>query len=138
MGVASQPPAAKRRPIAAPSAHPCQRSEQQLRTIYTVDTVRALQPPLSRHPFRLADGQRQSGTIQPLAAMAGHCSPLVPIAVVQRPGSILAPLNAPLVRCFGMVAVSGAGPPLVVLDGARRKKARPLRAQALGRPLRPC
>jgi nicotinate-nucleotide adenylyltransferase len=67
---------------------------------------------------------------------------LVPIAVVQRPGSILAALNAPLIRRFGMVRDPDGpvGPSRVlILDGARNKQsATRLRAQGLGSPSPPC
>jgi nicotinate-nucleotide adenylyltransferase len=58
---------------------------------------------------------------------------LVPIAVVQRPGSLLAALNAPLVRRFGMTRdLGGQKPPpaVTILDGARNhESATRLRAQ---------
>jgi len=55
-----------------------------------------------------------------------ECSgPDPPIAVIQRPGSILAALNAPLVRRFGMVRDpqgSMRAPFVMVLDGARNSE----------------
>jgi hypothetical protein len=62
--------------------------------------------------------------------------------VVQRPGSILAALHAPLVRRFGAVRdpkLRGSLPRVMVLDGARNKEsATRLRAEGLGRLRRPC
>jgi nicotinate-nucleotide adenylyltransferase len=62
---------------------------------------------------------------------------LIPIAVVQRPGSLLAALNAPLVRRFGMTRdLNGRSrlPAVTILDGARNhESATRLRARN-GRP----
>ena len=43
----------------------------------------------------------------------------IPIAVVRRPGSVLAPLHAPLARLLGPSRQIGPAPSLVVLDGRR-------------------
>jgi nicotinate-nucleotide adenylyltransferase len=43
----------------------------------------------------------------------------IPIAVVRRPGSVLAPLHAPLARFLPASRYLGAAPSLVVLDGRR-------------------
>jgi len=39
--------------------------------------------------------------------------------VVQRPGSILASLNAPLIRRFGVTRALSRPPAVMILDGAR-------------------
>jgi nicotinate-nucleotide adenylyltransferase len=59
---------------------------------------------------------------------------LVPIAVVQRPGTIMAALNAPLVRRFGVrrdLRADGKPPSVTVLDGARNRESA-TRLRALG------
>lgn len=95
--------------------------EQALHTIYTVDTVKALQHRFPRIHFVWlmgSDNLEQFSRWRRWRVLAKR----VPVAVVQRPGSILAALNAPLVRCFGMTRVVRLPlrPPVVtVLDGAR-------------------
>jgi len=57
----------------------------------------------------------------------------LPIAVVRRPGSVLASLHAPLARRLGVSRQLGSAPSLVVLDGPRsRESSTELRSQALG------
>ena len=46
----------------------------------------------------------------------------IPIAVVRRPGSVLAPLSAALARRMGVARHSGSAPSLVVLDGRRNEQ----------------
>jgi nicotinate-nucleotide adenylyltransferase len=98
--------------------------EQRLGTIYTVDTVKALRrrfPKLRFVWLMGSDNLEQFGRWRRWRDIAR----LVPIAVVQRPGSILAALNAPLVRRFGMVRdpkLAAAPPCVMVLDGARNKE----------------
>ena len=58
---------------------------------------------------------------------------IIPIAVVRRPGSVLAPLHAPLARRLGVARHLGPPPSLVILDGRRNwESSTALRAQALG------
>ena len=58
---------------------------------------------------------------------------IIPIAVVRRPGSVLAPLNAPLARRLGVARHLGSAPSLVILDGRRHwDSSTALRMQALG------
>ncbi|MEP6831458.1 MAG: nicotinate-nucleotide adenylyltransferase [Rhizomicrobium sp.] len=98
--------------------------EQQLGTIYTIDTVEALQRrfPQIRFVWLMgSDNLEQFSRWQRWEDLARR----IPIAVIQRPGSILAALNAPLVRRFGMVRDprEPMRPPLVmVLDGARNSE----------------
>jgi nicotinate-nucleotide adenylyltransferase len=115
--------------------------ERALHTVYTVDTVAALRrrfPGVTFVWLMGSDNLEQFGRWRRWRDIAR----LVPIAVVQRPGSILAALNAPLVRRFGMVrdAKLPAHPPCVmVLDGARNKQsATRLRAEGLGPSPEPC
>ena len=95
--------------------------EAALHTIYTIDTVKALRrrfPKLDFVWLMGSDNLEQFSRWRRWQALAR----LVPIAVVQRPGTILAALNAPLVRRFGMQrdARQGLKPPSVtILDGAR-------------------
>jgi nicotinate-nucleotide adenylyltransferase len=95
--------------------------EDALHTIYTIDTVKALRRRFPKVDFVWlmgSDNLQQFSRWRRWQALAR----LVPIAVVQRPGTILAALNAPLVRRFGMRrdTHSGPKPPAVtILDGAR-------------------
>jgi len=108
--------------------------ERQLGTIYTVDTVKALQRrfPKVRFVWLMgSDNLEQFSRWRRWDEIARH----IPIAVIQRPGSILAALNAPLVRRFGMVREprEPMRPPLVmVLDGARNSESA-TRLRLLGR-----
>ena len=95
--------------------------EQQLHTLYTIDTIRALQrrfPGIHFVWLMGSDNLAQFSRWRRWQALAR----LVPIAVVQRPGTILAALNAPLVRRFGMrrdTRQSSKPPTVTILDGAR-------------------
>jgi nicotinate-nucleotide adenylyltransferase len=95
--------------------------EQALHTIYTVDTVAALQRRFPEVHFVWlmgSDNLEQFSRWQRWRDLASR----IPIAVVQRPGSLLAALNAPLVRRFGMTRnlCGREQPPAVtILDGAR-------------------
>jgi nicotinate-nucleotide adenylyltransferase len=95
--------------------------EQALHTTYTIDTVQALRRRFPKVEFVWlmgSDNLEQFSRWRRWQVLAR----LVPIVVVQRPGSILAALNAPLVRRFGMRrdARDGLKPPSVtILDGAR-------------------
>jgi len=108
--------------------------EQKLGTIYTADTVKALQRrfPKIRFVWLMgSDNLEQFSRWRRWDEIARH----IPIAVIQRPGSILAALNAPLVRRFGMVREprEPMRPPLVmVLDGARNSESA-TRLRLLGR-----
>ncbi len=106
--------------------------ERALHTRYTVDTVRALQRRFPRVEFIWLMGSDNLVQFdrwrrwQDIAAS-------IPIAVVRRPGSVLAQLSAPLTRRFGVARQLGSAPSLVVLDGRRNEQsATLLRAQALG------
>ena len=108
--------------------------EQQLGTIYTVDTVKALQRRFPKLRFVWLMG---SDNLEQFSRWRrwDEIARTVPIAVIQRPGSILAALNAPLVRRFGMVREphEPMRPPLVmVLDGARNSESA-TRLRLLGR-----
>ena len=111
--------------------------EQRLGTRYTADTVAALQRRFPQVTFVWlmgSDNLGQFGRWQRWREIAAW----VPIAVVQRPGSILASLNAPLVRRFGTVRGRNPWqrpPAVMVLDGARNpQSATRLRALGLLRP----
>jgi len=106
--------------------------EQQLGTRYTVDTVRALKARFPQVQFIWLMGSDNLGQFarwrrwQQIAAS-------VPIAVVRRPGSVLAQLSAPLARRIGVARHLGSAPSLVVLDGRRNEQSSTLlRDQALG------
>jgi len=108
--------------------------ERQLGTIYTVDTVKALQRRFPKLRFVWLMG---SDNLEQFSRWRrwDEIARTIPIAVIQRPGSILAALNAPLVRRFGMVRTprDPMCPPLVmVLDGARNSESA-TRLRLLGR-----
>ena len=95
--------------------------EQTLHTIYTIDTVAALQrrfPGVHFVWLMGSDNLEQFSRWRRWRDLARR----IPIAVVQRPGSILAALNAPLVRRFGMTRCPcprERPPAVTILDGAR-------------------
>lgn len=95
--------------------------EASLHTIYTIDTVEALRRrfPQVRFTWLMgSDNLEQFSRWRRWQDLAGF----IPIAVVQRPGSLLAALNAPLVRRFGMTRDLGdrkRPPAVTILDGAR-------------------
>lgn len=112
--------------------------EKELGTRYTIDTITALQrrfPAVEFVWLMGSDNLAQFARWRRWRDLARK----IPIAVVQRPGSILASLNAPLIRRFGTVRVPSRPPAVTILDGARNpESATRLRARAaLGAPPRP-
>lgn len=92
--------------------------ECDLGTRYTVDTVAALQRRFASLDFVWlmgSDNLEQFARWRRWRDIAAH----IPIAVVRRPGSVLAPLHAPLARTLGVSRHMGPAPSLVVLDGRR-------------------
>jgi nicotinate-nucleotide adenylyltransferase len=106
--------------------------ERQLGTRYTIDTVRALQTRFSRVDFVWlmgSDNLVQFSRWRRWRELAAA----IPIAVVRRPGSVLAPLSAALARRIGVARTLGSPPSLVMLDGRRNEQSSTLlRSQALG------
>jgi nicotinate-nucleotide adenylyltransferase len=106
--------------------------ERQLGTRYTIDTVRALQARFSQVDFVWlmgSDNLPQFSRWRRWRELAAT----IPIAVVRRPGSVLAPLSAVLARRIGVARALGSPPSLVVLDGRRNEQSSTLlRSQALG------
>ena len=106
--------------------------ERRLGTRYTADTVAALQRrfPGVRFVWLMgSDNLGQFSRWRRWQAIAAR----IPIAVVRRPGSVLASLNAPLARRIGVSRRLGPAPSLVVLDGRRHpESSTALREQALG------
>jgi nicotinate-nucleotide adenylyltransferase len=106
--------------------------ERQLGTRYTIDTVRALQARFSQVDFVWlmgSDNLPQFSRWRRWRELAAT----IPIAVVRRPGSVLAPLSAALARRIGVARALGSPPSLVVLDGRRNEQSSTLlRSQALG------
>jgi nicotinate-nucleotide adenylyltransferase len=106
--------------------------ERQLGTRYTIDTVSALQqrfPGLHFTWLMGSDNLEQFARWRRWRDIAAR----IPIAVVRRPGSVLAPLYAPLARAIGVSQRAGSAPSLVVLDGRRNEQSSTaLRTQALG------
>jgi nicotinate-nucleotide adenylyltransferase len=106
--------------------------EQRLGTRYTVDTVRRLKRRFPNIHFVWLMG---SDNLKQFARWRRwqEIARLVPIAVVRRPGSVLAPLSAPLARRLGVGRHLGPAPSLVILDGRRNwDSSTALREQALG------
>jgi nicotinate-nucleotide adenylyltransferase len=92
--------------------------ERRLGTRYTIDTVRALQrrfPGVNFTWLMGSDNLEQFSRWRRWRQIAAT----IPIAVVRRPGSVLAPLDAPLARLLGVSRRPGPAPSLVVLDGRR-------------------
>lgn len=106
--------------------------EGQLGTRYTIDTVRALKRRFPRVDFIWlmgSDNLMQFSRWRRWRDIAAS----IPIAVVRRPGSVLAPLSAALARRIGVARRLGSAPSLVVLDGRRNEQSSTrLRAEAVG------
>ena len=106
--------------------------EARLGTRYTIDTVTALQkrfPGLHFIWLMGSDNLEQFSRWRRWRAIAAR----IPIAVVRRPGSVLAPLHAPLARLLGVSRHGGPAPSLMILDGRRnRSSSTELRELALG------
>ena len=106
--------------------------ETQLGTRYTIDTVAALQKRFPAVHFVWlmgSDNLEQFSRWRRWRQIAAQ----IPIAVVRRPGSVLAPLHAPLARLLGVSRLSGPAPSLVMLDGRRNEASSTrLRELALG------
>ncbi|HEV7959508.1 MAG TPA: nicotinate (nicotinamide) nucleotide adenylyltransferase [Rhizomicrobium sp.] len=106
--------------------------EQRLGTRYTVDTVRRLK---RRFPHARFFWLMGSDNLEQFARWRRwqEIARLIPIAVVRRPGSVLAPLHAPLARRLGVTRRLKPASSLVVLDGRRNwESSTTLRQQALG------
>jgi len=106
--------------------------EARLHTRFTVDSVRALQhrfPQVNFIWLMGSDNLEQFSRWRRWQQIAA----IIPIAVVRRPGSVLASLHAPLARRLGVARRLGSPPSLVVLDGPRsRESSSALRSEALG------
>jgi nicotinate-nucleotide adenylyltransferase len=106
--------------------------EDRLHTRFTIDTVTALgrRFPQVRFIWLMgSDNLEQFSRWRRWQEIAAA----LPIAVVRRPGSVLASLHAPLARRLGVARHLGSAPSLVVLDGPRsRESSSELRAEALG------
>jgi nicotinate-nucleotide adenylyltransferase len=92
--------------------------EQKLGTRYTIDTIMALErrfPEIQFVWLMGSDNLAQFSRWRRWQELARK----IPIAVVQRPGSILASLNAPLIRRFGNTRALFRPPAVMILDGAR-------------------
>jgi nicotinate-nucleotide adenylyltransferase len=106
--------------------------ERRMGTRYTIDTIRALKRRFPQIRFVWLMG---SDNLEQFARWRRwrQIARLVPIAVVRRPGSVLAPLHAPLARRMGVARHLGPAPSLVVLDGRRNwESSTALRELALG------
>jgi nicotinate-nucleotide adenylyltransferase len=92
--------------------------EKQLGTRYTIDTVAALQRRFPNVKFVWLMGS-DNLEIFHLWKDWQQIATRLPVAVVQRPGSILAAVHAVPVRRFGKKQSLGPAPAILVLDGAR-------------------
>ncbi len=106
--------------------------ESRLGTRFTIDTVTALQrrfPTIEFVWLMGSDNLEQFSRWRRWRDIAAR----IPIAVVRRPGTVLASLHAPLARRLEPSRRLGSVPSLVVLDGPRSaESSSALRAQALG------
>jgi nicotinate-nucleotide adenylyltransferase len=115
--------------------------ERQLGTRYTIDTIKALKRrfPCVRFVWLMGSDNlenfRRWRNWQQIAR-------LLPLVVVQRPGSLMARGHAALVRRFGRADRLKAPPSILVLDGARNPQSatrlRSLFAGRLGARTEPC
>jgi nicotinate-nucleotide adenylyltransferase len=106
--------------------------EDRLGTRYTLDTVTAL---TRRFPHVRFVWLMGSDNLEQFSRWRRwqDIAAAIPIAVVRRPGSVLAPLHAPLARRLGVSHRLGSAPSLVMLDGRRNwDSSTRLRGQALG------
>jgi nicotinate-nucleotide adenylyltransferase len=92
--------------------------EKQLGTRYTIDTIAALQRRFPRVRFVWLMGSDNLESFH-LWRNWEQIAARLPLAVVQRPGSILAAVHAAPVRRFGKKPALGPPPAILVLDGAR-------------------
>ena len=115
--------------------------EADIGTRFTYDTLKVLRQRFARVRFVWlmgSDNLDQFDRWRHWTAIPA----LVPVAVVQRPGSILAAMKAKAARRFGVVRERLAPPAVTVLDGARNPESatrlRELGSSKLGTELRPC
>ena len=106
--------------------------EARLGTRYTIDTVTALQKRFPRVHFIWlmgSDNLEQFSRWRRWQLIADR----IPIAVVRRPGTVLASLHAGLARRLGVARRLAIAPSLVVLDGPRSSESSTeLRERAFG------
>ncbi len=106
--------------------------EAGMGTRFTADTVAALRKRFAQVDFVWlmgSDNLEQFSRWRRWRQVAAS----IPIAVVRRPGSVLASLHAPLARRIGVSRRLSHAPSLVVLDGPRSlESSTRLREQALG------
>ena len=95
--------------------------EQQLGTRYTIDTVAALQRRFPQVRFVWLMGSDNLKDFHHWRNWE-QIALRLPLVVVQRPGSIMAAVNAAPVRRFGKSRALKPPPALVVLDGARNSQ----------------
>jgi nicotinate-nucleotide adenylyltransferase len=113
--------------------------EQRLGTRFTIDTIAALKHRFPHVQFVWLMGSDNLAQFSHWRRWQ-ELAHAIPIAVVQRPGTILASLHAPLIRRFGTVRALSDPPAVMILDGARNhESATRLRGGAgLGTAHRPC
>jgi nicotinate-nucleotide adenylyltransferase len=123
---------ARARLVARPSHIFVTDIEARLGTRYTVDTVAALQKRFANVHFVWlmgSDNLEQFSRWRRWQSIAAR----IPIAVVRRPGTVLASLHAGLARRLGVARRLAPAPSLVVLDGPRSSESSTeLRERTLG------
>ena len=106
--------------------------ERQLGTRYTIDTVKTL---LRRFPQVQFVWLMGSDNLENFHLWRDwqKLARSLPLAVVQRPGSIMAAVHAAPIRHFGARRMQGGAPPpaILILDGARNPESA-TRLRALG------
>jgi nicotinate-nucleotide adenylyltransferase len=109
--------------------------EQQLGTRYTLDTVTGLQQRFPHIRFVWLMG---SDNLENFHLWRGwqNLARALPLAVVQRPGSLMAAVHAAPIRQFGARRINGVTdlprpPAILILDGARNPESA-TRLRALG------
>jgi nicotinate-nucleotide adenylyltransferase len=123
---------ARARLVARPSYIFVTDIEARLGTRYTADTVAALQKRFAKVHFIWlmgSDNLEQFSRWRRWQSIAAR----IPIAVVRRPGTVLASLHAGLARRLGVARQLASAPSLVVLDGPRSSESSTeLRERTLG------
>jgi nicotinate-nucleotide adenylyltransferase len=108
--------------------------ERQLGTRYTIDTVKLLQQRFAQVDFVWLMGSDNLQNFHLWRDWQGIARAL-PLAVVQRPGSIMAAVHAAPIRYFGARRVTDGNlppaPAVLILDGARNPQSA-TRLRALG------
>ncbi len=94
--------------------------EQTLGTTYTIDTLRVLQRRFGEVPFVWLMGSDNLDQFHRWRRWTDIAA-LLPMAVILRPGSVLAPLRAKTMQRFGRKLHLQRPPAIVIVDGRRNE-----------------